>query len=104
MKRYLAGIATGALVAILTLIFLGARPAPDDSVKFYIERLETLMKNEIAKNQDNGRYQLQSFAIDRTHWHYVLDTATGELYRLELNQSPANSKWVLLTEANFTRP
>jgi hypothetical protein len=31
----------------------------------------------------------------------MLDTATGELYRLEPSRSPGNAKWILMAEANF---
>ena len=101
MKRYLTG--TIFIISILAVIFIsmGAQPVEEDSIKYYVNRLESLLKSEIEKNRENGRYQLQSFAVDRTHWHYILDTATGELYRLELSRTPSNSKWVLMTAANF---
>lgn len=103
MKRYLTGLTTGILLALALFLFLGAGPAADDSVKYYIDRLETVLKEEIARNQANGRYQLQSLAIDRTHWHYLLDTTTGELYRLEAGRTPEGSRWVLQAGARFER-
>lgn len=103
MKRYLAGLLTGIILMSGLLLFTAATPAADDSLAFYINKLESLLNNELAKNRENGRFQLQSHSIDRTHWHYLLDTATGELYKLELNRTPENSRWVLLTEGNFDR-
>ncbi len=102
MKGYFTGVLSGAGLLILIFLLLGAQPAPEDSIAIYVDRLETLLNNEIAKNRDNGRYQLQTVSIDRTHWHYILDTATGDLYRVELSRTPENSKWELLAEAKFS--
>lgn len=98
MKRYLTGLASGIIVAAVIVVFIGAQPAADDSIRIYVDRLEQIIRAEIAKNRANGRYQLQSFSIDRTHWHYILDTTTGDLYRVELSRTPENSKWVLVAK------
>ncbi len=103
MKRYLINVLITISILAAVLINLGAQPAEEDSIKYYVNRLESLLQSELDKNQEIGRYQLQSFVVDRTHWHYILDTATGELYRLELSRTPENSKWMLMTAANFDR-
>ena len=59
------------------------------------------VKGQLDKDKAAGRFQLQSFQIERTHWHYMLDTATGQLFRLEPSRTPGNSKWVLTADANF---
>ncbi|NQT96755.1 MAG: hypothetical protein HQ562_03345 [Candidatus Marinimicrobia bacterium] len=103
MKRYLTGLITIVVLLTVLLAIMAAQPVQEDSIKYYVDRLESILKAEIAENRENGRYQLQSFTVDRTHWHYILDTVTGELYRLELSRTPGNSKWVLMAEANFDR-
>ena len=102
MKRFLTGIIIGIFSCVFILLITAAQPAQDDSIKYHVERLEDILKSEIEKNRENGRFQLQSLTIDRTHWHYLLDSATGDLYRLELSQTPGNSKWVLVSESNFS--
>ena len=68
----------------------------NDSIKVYLGQLEDFIRNEIASSTTIGRFQLQSFNIDRTHWHYMLDTSTGKLYRMELGRTPDRSEWKLM--------
>lgn len=96
MKRFLEGLLTGTLLVAALFFFIGASTVQEDSVKVYLDRLEKLIHEEIAKNVSSGRFQLQSFSIDRTHWHYMLDTTTGKLYRMELGRTPDRSEWVLM--------
>ena len=67
-------------------------------IREYMHRLESLIREKIETNVHTGRYQLQSFSIERTHWHYMLDTATGELYRMELGRKPQQSEWMLIAK------
>jgi len=83
---------------------VGAAESENDSLKSLLLKIEEYMDTELNKQTEIGRYQLQSFNIDRTHWHYLLDTSTGELYRLEPSRSPENSKWTLMSAANFEKP
>ncbi len=85
-------------------ILVGASEAKTDSLQSLLSKIEEYMEAELNKPNDSGRYQLQSFSIDRTHWHYLLDTATGELYRLEPSRTPENGKWTLMSAANFEKP
>ena len=103
MKQYLTGLITGIALVTGIFFFLGSTEIQDDSLRAILERLETYIKQETAKSNQSGRYQLQSFSIDRTHWHYLLDTSTGELYRLEPSRTPANAKWVLTAAPNFQK-
>ena len=64
-------------------------------------QLDNYVKDQLGKDKAAGRFQLQSFQIERTHWHYMLDTATGQLYRLEPSRTPGNANWVLTAEPNF---
>jgi len=80
---------------------MGAAQTKDDSLKTIMNDLDTFVQDQLGKDKAAGRFQLQSFQIERTHWHYMLDTATGELYRLEPSRSPGNAKWVLTADANF---
>jgi len=68
----------------------------NDSIKVYLSQLEDFIRNEISSSATIGRFQLQSFNIDRTHWHYMLDTSTGKLYRMELGRTPDRSEWKLM--------
>lgn len=104
MKKTIISFFMGIIITAVFFIIVNAVPAEDDSLKVILSRLEQYMKSEIGKTDRAGRYQLQSFTIDRTHWHYVLDTATGELYRLEPSRTPENSKWTLMAAANFGKP
>ena len=99
MKQFALGIISGIVLTASAFLFMGAKALEEDSIKIYIERLESLIREEIAENVKTGRYQLQSFSIDRTHWHYMLDTVTGELYRLELGRTPEKSNWVLMAKS-----
>jgi len=101
MKRYISGILTGALFAMMINTFIGATQTKDDSLVAIMGELDTYVKDQLGKDKAAGRYQLQSFQIERTHWHYMLDTSTGELYRLDPSRSPGNAKWILTAEANF---
>ena len=101
MKRYISGILTGILITTMVITFIGATQAKDDSLVTIMEELDTYVQDQLGKDKAAGRYQLQSFQIERTHWHYMLDTSTGQLYRLDPSRTPGNSKWILTAEANF---
>ena len=101
MKRYISGILTGTLISAMIITFMGATQAKDDSLVTIMEELDTYVQDQLGKDKAAGRYQLQSFQIERTHWHYMLDTSTGKLYRLDPSRTPGNSKWILTAEANF---
>ncbi|MBT4149662.1 MAG: hypothetical protein HOE46_04740 [Candidatus Marinimicrobia bacterium] len=101
MKQYISMILTGALFAMMIITFIGATQTKDDSLVAIMGELDTYVKDQLGKDKAAGRYQLQSFQIERTHWHYMLDTSTGELYRLDPSRSPGNAKWILTAEANF---
>lgn len=103
MKRYITGIITGVLLTAGLFTFIGATQAQEDSLVTIMEELDTYVQDQLGKDKSSGRFQLQSFQIERTHWHYMLDTATGKLYRLEPSRSPGNAKWVLTAEANFSK-
>jgi len=96
MKQYVTGFLMAVLLLTGFVFLIGASPLQDDSIQVYMERFEQLIREEIAKNISSGRFQLQSFNIDRTHWHYMLDTTTGKLYRMELGRTPDRSKWVVM--------
>ena len=98
------GIVTGVSVTICIFLFMGFDSPQEDSFKQYLEQMEELMLNDIAKNIANGRYQLQSFSIGKTHWHYMLDTAKGKLYRMELGRTPDRSRWTLMAEGMSGEP
>ena len=101
MKRYMTGLITGVLLTTMIFIFMGTTQAQDDSLATIMTELDTYVQDQLGKDKSAGRFQLQSFQIERTHWHYMLDTATGELYRLEPSRTPGNAKWVLTAESNF---
>ena len=101
MKRYITGLITGTLLTAMLFTFMGATQAQDDSLATIMTELDTYVQDQLGKDKAAGRFQLQSFQIERTHWHYMLDTATGELYRLEPSRTPGNAKWVLTAESNF---
>ena len=96
MKKWITGLAIGIILSAVLVINLSAEPTEEDSVKYYLNLLEEMFKTEVAKNVSSGRFQLQSFSIDRTHWHYMLDTSTGELYMMEMGRTPARSEWTLV--------
>ena len=101
MKRYISGILTGTLISAMIITFMGATQVKDDSLVTIMEELDTYVQDQLGKDKAAGRYQLQSFQIERTHWHYMLDTSTGKLYRLDPSRTPGNTKWILTAEANF---
>ena len=94
-------ILLGLIISVMILTMIGATQAQDDSLNTIMEELDTYVQDQLGKDKATGRFQLQSFQIERTHWHYMLDTATGELYRLEPSRTPGNTKWILTAEANF---
>ena len=102
MKRYITGLITGTLLTAMLITFMGATTqAQDDSLATIMTELDTYVQDQLGKDKAAGRFQLQSFQIERTHWHYMLDTATGELYRHEPSRTPGNAKWVLTAESNL---
>lgn len=102
MKKYLSGFITGTIASVCVFIFIGASQIDDDSLKVMLGRIDAYLSGDTSIGP-NGRYQLQSFSIDRTHWHYLLDTTTGELYRMEPSRTPANARWVLSAKPNFKK-
>jgi hypothetical protein len=99
MRKSAFGILTVAFVWLLMLgTAFSASPQGEDDIREYMNRLESLIREKIETNVHTGRYQLQSFSIERTHWHYMLDTATGELYRMELGRKPQQSEWMLIAK------
>ena len=102
MKQYISGTITGIVLTSSLFFFVGAnQQRTDDSLKSIMGQLDNYVKGQLDKDKAAGRFQLQSFQIERTHWHYMLDTATGQLFRLEPSRTPGNSKWVLTADANF---
>ena len=101
MKRYMAGLISGIILSVGLMALMGSAQVEDDSLKTMMTRLDEYLKGELSKKYKSGRYQLQSFQIERTHWHYMLDTATGELYRLDPSRTPGNAQWILTAEAHF---
>ena len=101
MKQYTRGILTGLIMTATILMLMGTSQAKDDSLNSIMSELDNYVQDQLDKDKAAGRFQLQSFQIERTHWHYMLDTATGKLYRLEPSSTPSNSKWVLTAEGNF---
>ena len=94
MKKTIIGFITGLLLTASFFVFVGAAETEEDSLHSILNRLEQYMRDEIGKKDESGRYQ----------WHYLLDTATGELFRLEPSRTPDNGKWTLMSAANFERP
>ena len=104
MKRYAWGLLTGALlIACFMMVKVTASPQ-DDSIKVYLGQLEQFLRDEMSRSTTSGRFQLQSFNIDRTHWHYMMDTATGKLYRMELGRTPDRSQWTLMAQGLIEEP
>lgn len=102
MKQYISGTITGLVLTSSLFFFVGAnQQRTDDSLNSIMGQLDNYVKGQLDKDKASGRFQLQSFQIERTHWHYMLDTATGQLFRLEPSRTPGNSKWVLTADANF---
>ncbi len=102
MKQYISGTITGLVLTSSLFFFVGAnQQRTDDSLNSIMGQLDNYVKGQLDKDKAAGRFQLQSFQIERTHWHYMLDTATGQLFRLEPSRTPGNSNWVLTADANF---
>ena len=102
MKQYISGTITGIVLTSSLFFFVGAnQQRTDDSLNSIMGQLDNYVKGQLDKDKAAGRFQLQSFQIERTHWHYMLDTATGQVFRLEPSRTPGNSKWVLTADANF---
>ena len=102
MKKYITGTITGISMMVALFLFVGATSQQkDDSLNTIMGQLDSYVQDQLDKDKAAGRFQLQSFQIERTHWHYMLDTATGQLYRLEPSRTPGNSNWVLTADANF---
>ena len=102
MKQYISGTITGLVLTSSLFFFVGAnQQRTDDSLNSIMGQLDNYVKGQLDKDKAAGRFQLQSFQIERTHWHYMLDTATGQLFRLEPSRTPGTSKWVLTADANF---
>ena len=102
MKKYITGTITGISMMAALFLFVGATSQQkNDSLNTIMGQLDNFVQGQLDKDKAAGRFQLQSFQIERTHWHYMLDTATGQLYRLEPSRTPGNSNWVLTADANF---
>ena len=102
MKKYISRTIAGISMMIALLLFVGATSQQkDDSLNTIMGQLDNYVQGQLGKDKAAGRFQLQSFQIERTHWHYMLDTATGQLYRLEPSRTPGNSNWILTADANF---
>ena len=102
MKKYITGTITGISMMVALFLFVGATSQQkDDSLNTIMGQLDSYVQDQLDKDKAAGRFQLQSFQIERTHWHYMLDTATGQLYRLEPSRTPGNSNWILTADANF---
>ena len=102
MKKYISRTIAGISMMIALLLFVGATSQQkDDSLNAIMGQLDNYVQVQLDKDKAAGRFQLQSFQIERTHWHYMLDTATGQLYRLEPSRTPGNSNWILTADANF---
>ena len=102
MKEYITGTITGISMMIALFLFVGATSQQkNDSLNTIMGQLDNFVQGQLDKDKAAGRFQLQSFQIERTHWHYMLDTATGQLYRLEPSRTPGNSNWILTADANF---
>ena len=102
MKKYISRTIAGISMMIALLLFVGATSQQkDDSLNTIMGQLDSYVQDQLDKDKAAGRFQLQSFQIERTHWHYMLDTATGQLYRLEPSRTPGNSNWILTADANF---
>ena len=102
MKKYITGTITGISMMVALFLFVGATSQQkNDSLNTIMGQLDNFVQGQLDKDKAAGRFQLQSFQIERTHWHYMLDTAIGQLYRLEPSRTPSNSNWVLTADANF---
>ncbi len=101
MKQYAKGILTGLTMMVMIFMFMASTQAKDDSLSSIMTNLDNYVQDQLGQDKAAGRFQLQSFQIERTHWHYMLDTANGKLYRLEPSRTPSNSKWIMIAESNF---
>ena len=76
MKQYISGVTTGLVLVVSLFLFVGAtQQRADDSLNTIMGQLDNYVKDQLGKDKAAGRFQLQSFQIERTHWHYMLDTA-----------------------------
>ena len=101
MKQYAKGILTGLTMMVMIFMLMASTQAKDDSLSSIMTNLDNYVQDQLGQDKAAGRFQLQSFQIERTHWHYMLDTATAQLYRLEPSRTPGNANWVLTADANF---
>ena len=102
MKKYITGTITGISMMVALFLFVGATShQKNHTLNKIMGQLDNYVQGQLDKDKAAGRFQLQSFQIERTHWHYMLDTATGQLYRLEPSRTPGNSNWILTADANF---
>ena len=76
MKEYTKGVLTGLIMMAALLMLVGTTQAKDDSLNSIMSELDNYVQDQLGKDKAAGRFQLQSFQIERTHWHYMLDTAT----------------------------
>ena len=83
MKQYAKGILTGLTMMVMIFMLMASTQAKDDSLNSIMNNLDNYVQDQLGQDKAAGRFQLQSFQIERTHWHYMLDTANGKLYRLE---------------------
>ena len=101
MKQYAKGILTGLTMMVMIFMLMASTQAKDDSLNSIMNNLVNYVQDQLGQDKAAGRFQLQSFQIERTHWHYMLDTANGKLYRLEPSRTPSNAKWIMIAESNF---
>ena len=90
MKQYAKGILTGLTMMVMIFMLMASTQAKDDSLSSIMTNLDNYVQDQLGQDKAAGRFQLQSFQIERTHWHYMLDTANGKLYRLEPSRTPSN--------------
>ena len=101
MNQYAKGILTGLTMMVMIFMLMASTQAKDDSLSSIMTNLDNYVQDQLGQDKAAGRFQLQSFQIERTHWHYMLDTANCKLYRLEPSRTPSNSKWIMIAESNF---
>ena len=73
MKQYAKGILTGLTMMIMIFMLMATTQAKDDSLNTIITNLDNYVQDQLGQDKAAGRFQLQSFQIERTHWHYMLD-------------------------------
>ena len=73
MKEYITGTITGISMMIALFLFVGATSQQkNDSLNTIMGQLDNYVQGQLDKDKAAGRFQLQSFQIERTHWHYML--------------------------------